>query len=82
MRVNTLNIGFWLIFATYDILANGILSDEFFGILAQFGQADQFLEYISPIFDIFLFPMNLIGKFITGKDFFYQKTIKKNLQNI
>ena len=66
--MKTLNIGFWLIFATYEILASGILSDAFFGILFQFGQAEQFLEFISRIFDILRFPMNLMGKFVTGRE--------------
>ena len=69
MRVNTLNVGFWLIFGIYEMLANGILSDAFFGILAQFGRAGEFLEFISGIFDIIRFPMNLMGKFITGREF-------------
>ena len=70
MRVNTLNVGFWIIFATYEIVVTGILSDAFFGILAQFGRAEQFLEFISGIFGILRFPMNLMGKFITGREFF------------
>jgi len=84
MRVNTLNVGFWIIFATYEIVVTGILSDAFFGILAQFGRAEQFLEFISRIFDIFMFPMNLMGKFITGREFFlnYKKNkITNNLGN-
>ena len=70
MRVNTINVGFWLIFAIYEMMTIGILSDSFFGILAQFGRAEQFLEFISRIFDIFRFPMNLMDKFISGNLFF------------
>jgi len=67
MRVNTINVGFGLIFAIYEMWTTGILSDTFFGILAQFGQAEQFWEFIR-ICDIFRFPMNLMGKFITGRE--------------
>jgi len=84
MRVNSLNVGFWILFAFYEILATGILSDLFFGILFQFGRAEQFFEFISGIFGILRFLMNLMGKFITGREFFpNSKKIKlqKNLGN-
>ena len=71
MRVNTLNIGFWVIFATYEIMATGILSDAFVGILAQFGRAEEFLEFISRIFNIVRFPMNLMGKLMTGRKIWF-----------
>jgi len=70
MRVNSLNVGFWIIVAIYEMMMTGILSDAFCGTLVQFGQPGQFLEFILPIFDIFRFLMNLMGKFITGSDFF------------
>ena len=67
MEMTALNIGFWLIIASYEILTVGILSDAFFGNLYQFGRIDHLFEIVSNILAFLKNPVFVMGKAVTGR---------------